>query len=569
MHSAELDRDGDGQLTRAELRSEVVRALAGFDQDSNGRITPEELTQGARVRSAVAGFLREHRAELDTDGDGALTLGEVQPTFERFFDAATRGAEGDVLHVERRGVAPAPRAARDAPRSSSRADSAASADTRPRPPSFVVVLVDDMGWDDVGFMGNRGIATPRLDALAAQGVVFDAAYANAPNCAPTRASLLSGMWPGRHGVYTVVDDRNDPGSAHHRLLAAESAAELAPATETFAEALREGGYATGFFGMWNLGRGAAAPREQGFDVAVVPRDLGFATNAYQDDKGRRLPDELTARALQFIVENKSRPSLCYLALHSVHAPFDPDPGLLAKYKSAALERGDSAEFAATVEGVDRCIGGLVDGLKVQGLLDSTILFFMSDNGGERGRTAPLAGGKGELYEGGLRVPFFVVGAGVSGGRRIDEPVVSLDLYPTLLEQAGLSPRPNLDGVSLAALLTGGPAPERDALYWHFPCYTGQGTPASAMRSGNWKLVRRYEAEAPELYDLAADPREASDLRVTRPELAASLEARLTAWLRETGAALPRGPNPAFDPNARRGSGGPGKGGSREERRKKE
>ena len=197
------------------------------------------------------------------------------------------------------------------------------------------------------------------------------------------------------------------------------------------------------------------------------------------------------------------------------------------------------------------------------------MIFTSDNGGEHRRTSPLRGGKGELYEGGLRVPFVAWGAGVRAGRRSVTPVSSLDVYPTLLELTGLEMRAELDGASLVPLLSDTGTLHRDGLFWHFPCYTGRGTPASAVRAGNWKLVRRYEGERAELYDLDADPSEALDLFAERPEIASRLEERLDDWLSKTQAELPGGRNPDFDPDARRPRGGSDKGRNTERRKKRD
>ncbi len=560
VHAAELDVDRDGVLTLEEVRTEVQRAVDGFDANADGTLTDAELDGGARVRSAVSGFLRGHRAELDTDEDGLITSEEVVAVFESFHrrhDSDDDGAfsmSSSTPRVNQIGTAPAPGRSLATPTTTSR--------------GLVVILLDDMGWNDVGFMGNDYVETPRLDQLAAEGLVFEAAYASAPNCAPTRACLLSGQWPGRHGVYTVVDERNAPGQPYHRVIAASSRAELEPEFVTFAEALGEAGYATGFFGMWNLGKRGSGPESQGFRTTVVPRDLGFGKNAYKHEDGRQLPDALASEALRFIESHAEEPFLCYLALHSVHEAFDPDPALLSKYRARSGREGDPA-FAATVETVDRNIGRILDRLRELGIAESTTIVFTSDNGGEHRRTAPLRGGKGELYEGGLRVPFVVWGAGVRGGRTNSTPVSSVDVYPSLLELAGLPPRNDLDGVSLFPLLSGAGELERDALFWHFPCYTGRGTPASAIRSGDWKLVQRFEAAGPELYDLATDPFETTNRTADEQQVTHELLDRLEEWRGVTGAKLPDGDNPAFDPDAKRGRGGPNKGKNRNRERNRD
>ena len=434
-----------------------------------------------------------------------------------------------------------------------------------RPPNFVVILMDDMGWRDVGFMGNAFVETPHLDRLARQGVVFTQSYASAPNCAPTRACLMSGQVTPRHGIYTVVDPRQPPGSPWHKLVAAESGSELAPQVVTLPESLGAAGYATGFFGMWNLGRGRqgpVTPGGQGFGTVVFPESIGFAKDAYFDDRGNYLSDRLADEVLAFMESNRDRPFFAYLADHAVHAPFEPRADLLAKYEKKAAadrDRRDDPAYAATIEAVDANVGRIVAALEKLGLTDDTYVVFTSDNGGTPRFTPPLRGSKGELYEGGIRVPLLVAGPGVARpGDRSDLPVASIDLYPTLLELSGAEPPPGqpLDGISWAAVLRGGHPPARERMFWHFPCYVGRATPASAIRAGDFKLIEFFEdGGRVELYDLRADPHEEHDLSRVQPDRTRTLAAALHAWQRETGAAIPTRANPAYDPRAERPRGG--------------
>jgi len=434
-----------------------------------------------------------------------------------------------------------------------------------RAPNFVVILMDDMGWRDVGCTGNTFVETPHIDRLAKAGVVFTQAYASAPNCAPTRACLMSGQWTPRHGIYTVVDPRQPPGSPWHKLVAAHSESELATEVVTLPEALRSHGYATAFLGMWNLGRGRSGPRTpggQGFDTVVFPENLGFGKDAYFNDQGQYLSDRLADEVLTFIGEHRSRPFFVYLADHAVHAPFSPKPDLLAKYEkkaAAGSDRRDDAAYAATIEAVDRNVGRIVAGLDKLGLSDDTYVIFTSDNGGTTRYTPPLEGSKGQLYEGGIRVPLVVAGPAVARpGSKSDVPVASIDLYPTLLDLAGAPPPPGkpLDGISWAAALRGGDPPSRARMFWHFPCYVGKATPASAVREGDFKLIEFFEdGGRVELYNLRDDPGERRDLARTMPDKARALAADLDAWQRETKAAIPTLANPAYDPRAERPRGG--------------
>jgi arylsulfatase A-like enzyme len=435
-----------------------------------------------------------------------------------------------------------------------------------RPPNVILILMDDMGWRDVGFMGNGFVETPHIDALAKRGLVFTQAYASAPNCAPTRACLMSGQVTPRHGVYTVVDPRQPRGAPWHKLMAADSKAELATDIVTIPEALRTRGYATGFFGMWNLGRGRqgpVTPGGQGFDTVVFPETIGFGKDAYFDGRGTYLSDRLADELLAFVEQHRDRPFFAYLADHAVHAPFEPKPDLRAKYEQKAAtgrDRRDDPAYAATIEAVDANVGRIVAAIGKFGLTDDTLLIFTSDNGGTPQHTPPLRGSKGELYEGGIRVPLVIAGPGVARpGTTCDTAVASIDLYPTLLELAGAKPPRGqiLDGVSLMPLLASrATAPRR--LFWHFPCYVGRATPASAVRDGNLKLVQFFEdGGRVELYDLTTDPREEHDLATQRPDEARRLAESLAAWQRDTGAAIPRAANPDYDPLAERPRGRPG------------
>ena len=447
---------------------------------------------------------------------------------------------------------------------------------RPRPPNFIVILMDDMGWRDVGFMGNRFVETPNIDRLAKNGLVFTQSYASAPNCSPTRACLMSGQYTPRHGIYTVVDPRQPVGSAWHKLTAAESKSDLATDVVTIAESLQAGGYATAFFGMWNLGRGRTGPVTpggQGFKHVVFPENLGFAKDAYFDKEGNYLSDRLTDEVLKFVEQNREQPFFVYLPDHAVHAPFEPKPDLMKKYEQKAIrstDRRDDSAYAATIEAVDQNVGRINELLARYKLTDNTVVIFTSDNGGTPQYTAPLKGSKGELYEGGIRVPLVVSWPGLKKpGSKCDAPVSSVDLYPTLLELAGIQPpvRQILDGVSLVPAFNGASELARQRLFWHFPCYVGRATPSSAIREGDFKLIEFFEnGGRRELFNLRSDPNEERNLIATMPEKAAELYRTLQAWQSETGAAIPREANPNYDPKAERPRGGQGKN-SNEERGK--
>ncbi|MEY3172670.1 MAG: hypothetical protein RLZZ436_583 [Planctomycetota bacterium] len=440
-----------------------------------------------------------------------------------------------------------------------------------RPPNVVLILMDDMGWRDVGCMGNTFVETPHLDRLAARGLRFTQAYASAPNCAPTRACLMSGQYTPRHGIYTVVDPRQPNGSPWHQMLGSESRSELDTDVVTVAESLQSGGLTTAFFGMWNLGRGRSGPMTpggQGFQKVVFPENLNFGKDAYFSDRGEYLSDRLMDSVLEFVEQNRERPFFVYLADHAVHAPYEPKSELLKKYEAKATQdasdRRNDPAHAATVEAVDQNLGRLLETLDRLQLTENTLVIFTSDNGGTNTYTPPLRGGKGALYEGGIRVPLVVAGAGVKNpGRTIDIPVTSIDWYPTLLELAGIQPPQQvLDGVSLLPLLRGESGFAREHLFWHFPCYVGRNGPASAVRVGDWKLIEFFEnGGSRELYHLAADPAEETDLAKSSPQKLAELAAILDQWQADTQAAIPTEANPDYDPSSAR-SGGKGVGGGK-------
>ncbi len=420
-------------------------------------------------------------------------------------------------------------------------------------PNFIFILIDDMGWKDVGFAGSNLAPTPNIDALAKKGLIFKQAYASAPNCAPTRACLMTGQYPSRTEIYTVLDDRHTPGSPQQKIMAAESKSELPSNTLTLADILKSNGYSTGMVGMWNLGRGKtgpASPLGRGFQYFTEPKALGFEKDAYIRKDGSELTDVMTDAAIKWMTEHKDGPFFLYLAPHAVHAPFEPKAELLAKY--ADKKDRMAAEYSATIECLDQNIGKLYAELEKLGLAKNTHIFFTSDNGGSRQFNAPLRDGKGSLYEGGIRVPAFWSGPGVKDGSVSEEPVSTVDFLPTLLDLAAIPLPTNqvVDGRSLLPLRDG-KGLERTNLFWHFPCYTGNAKPSSAIRQGNWKLIEFFETGKPELYDLSSDPSESKDLVGTNTEKTNLLLKALHEWQKETRAAIPSGTNPNYDPNTKK------------------
>lgn len=457
------------------------------------------------------------------------------------------------------------------------ATSAMAADPRP---NVVFFFIDDMGWTDLGYAGSDYYETPNIDQLANDGLVFTDAYANAPNCAPSRASLMSGMYTPRHGIFTVGDPRRG-NHAFRKLEPVENKTVLDDDFFTLAEALQAGGYTTASMGKWHLGKD---PTTQGFDVNIAGREWGSPSgggyhspfkypNLVNAEKGEYLTDALTREACSFIEEQQDKPFFLYLTHYAVHTPIQGRADLVAKYKDKpASKHHTNATYAAMVESVDHSVRDVLAKLDELKLADDTIVLFFSDNGGHAGATSnhPLRGYKGMLYEGGIREPMIVKWPGVTtAGTKCDEPVIGIDFYPTLLDVTGTSfekSRINLlDGVSFAPLLNDPAASlDRDAIFWHFPCFLqGSGdphggpfrtTPAGAIRKGDWKLIEWFETGRLELYNLRTDLSESSSLTETEPEKLKELHEAMLAWRKEVNAPIPTTPNPKYDPNAKRGNG---------------
>ncbi|MGD9855819.1 MAG: sulfatase [Planctomycetaceae bacterium] len=435
-------------------------------------------------------------------------------------------------------------------------------------PNVILFYIDDLGWRDVGFMGSTYYETPHINRLAAEGMVFTAAYSNGPNCAPSRASMMSGQYTPRHGIYTVGETgRGD--ARYRRLLTVQNKTVLGDEFVTIAEALQAGGYVTASMGKWHLGED---PATQGFDLNIAGGRAGSPgrgryhspyhyTNCEQPEPGEYLTDRLTSEAVRFIGEHTDGPFFLYLTHYAVHVPIEPKPELEAKYAAKQKTREHfHPGYAAMIESVDDSVGAVLTELERLGLTERTVVLFTSDNGGHSvvTRMDPLRGAKGMLYEGGIRVPFAVKWPGrVEPGSRCDVPVIGVDLYQTLLEITQ-SPRPDgyqLDGESLVPLLHQSGPLERDAIFWHFPGYLQSNpgadvpfrtTPAGAVRMGDYKLIEFFEDGRRELYNLADDIGERHNLIDEQPETASRLMARLQSWRTSVNAPIPTEPNPKFD-----------------------
>lgn len=455
-----------------------------------------------------------------------------------------------------------------------------------RPPNIVFFLVDDLGARDLGFTGSSFHETPSLDRLAAESARFTRAYAACPVCSPTRASILTGRYPQRTGVTDYIGaPQPDAWMRNTRLLPAPYRTELALEETTLAEALKAGGYATFFAGKWHLGTEPFYPEKQGFDVNKGGCERGgpygggkyfspYGNPRLEDGPpGEHLPDRLAEETNRFMEAHRKEPFLAYFSFYDVHTPLMARPDLKEKYEAKRKRLGltakwgregerdvrlvqDHAVYAAMVEAMDAAVGKVLRKLDDLGLRENTVVVFTSDNGGlstSEGwptSNSPLRAGKGWLYEGGIRVPLLVRWPGVTApGKQLDTPVSSPDLFPTLLEIAGVAlpkdARP--DGRSLVPLLRSrDKLPER-ALFWHYPHYGNQGSaPGAAVIRGDWKLISWDEGAVTELYNLRTDSEEQHDASREQPERVRQLQAELKAWQQELGARSAT-PNPRFDP----------------------
>ncbi len=455
-----------------------------------------------------------------------------------------------------------------------------------RKPNIVFFLADDLGQRDLGCYGSTFYETPNLDRLAKDGARFTDAYAACPVCSPTRASLLTGQWPQRTGVTDYIGAPATPAQwkRNTKSLPAPYADRLALTAPTLAKAMKAAGYATFFAGKWHLGPEGWWPENQGFDVNMGGVDKGgpYGGKKYfspydnprltDGPPGEHLPDRLATETTKFIEANKDRPFFAYYSFYDVHTPLMAREDLRKKYEEKRARLGlaakwgreherdvrlvqEQAVYAAMVEAMDLAVGKVLAKLDELGLRENTLVIFTSDNGGlstsEGWPTSnfPLRGGKGWMYEGGIREPLLVRWPGVvPAGRVVSTPVSSPDFFPTLLEvaQSKAPPGQMLDGSSLLPLLRGGTLPER-ALFWHYPHYGNQGgAPASAIRRGDWKLIEWLEDGRAELFNLAQDLGEKNDLASKEPQRVAQLRAELQAWQKQVGAKFPIA-NPNYDP----------------------
>lgn len=421
----------------------------------------------------------------------------------------------------------------------------------PRPPNVVFILADDMGWNQVGYHGSQFYQTPHIDRLAREGMKFLHAYSAAPICSPTRAALMTGKAPARVRITDYI-----PGKMwEEKPLVTPRMQQGLPLEETtIPEMLRTRGYRSGLFGKWHLAKTydyapwrPMDPESQGFDE-VYHTNKPESDNLPPTDAHNAI--SITDRALEFIERHKDRPFFCYVSHNVVHRPLTEEAAWIERYrrKHGADLPENSAVMGAMIERMDEGVGRIVAKLRELKLDENTIVIFTSDNGNVLADQSqkPFRGGKATIWEGGLRVPLAVRWPGrIPAGRSSDEPVITHDLFNTIMDFTGTPYEPRLhDGESLAPLLTGqSSALQRKAIFWHYPHYhhLGDFRPGSVIREGRYKLIEWYEGallgQGPvvELFDLINDPGETRDLAPEEPELAGRLRAELRAWRASVGA----------------------------------
>lgn len=465
-----------------------------------------------------------------------------------------------------------------------------TAQTSDRKPNVVLILADDLGWSDTTLFGTtKFYKTPNIERLAQRGMTFTRAYSSSPLCSPTRASVLTGLSPARHGITSpnchlpkvvlkATEVKSGPPNKFSTV--PDSVSRLDTSYYTLAEMFKDNRYATGHFGKWHLGPKPYSPLQHGFDVDVPhhpgpgPAGSYVAPWKFKDfDHDLDIPDEhiedrMAKEAVAFMEKHADKPFFLNYWMFSVHAPFDAKQSLIHDYRKKVDPKDPqrSPTYAAMIESMDDAVGTLLDTLDRLKIADNTIIIFASDNGGNMynevdGTTAtsnaPLRGGKATMYEGGVRGPAIVVQPGlVEAGSRSDEIIQSSDFYPTLLEMLSIEAQPNqeFDGVSIVPALQG-ESLNREAIFTYFPHAPGVPDwlpPSVSVHSGNWKLIRIFHGGANgahryKLFNLKDDISEKDNQADQFPDRVKQLDALIEQHLNETLAVRPLA-NPKFDPS---------------------
>lgn len=432
--------------------------------------------------------------------------------------------------------------------------------------NFVFILVDDLGWTDLGYSGSTFYETPNIDALSRESIQFTNAYSSGSVCSPSRASIMTGKHPARLNITDWIPG-DDPNN--EKLSGPQDLNELPLEEFTLSEVLKENGYKTFFAGKWHLGGKDFFPEDQGFDINIAGHEKGQPPGGYYSPyknpklpdgpDGEYLTDRLTNESIKFLAEVGDEPFFLFLSYYSVHTPIQASKRHIEKFekklqslKNKNISQRDEGmgvttldqknpDYASMIYALDENVGRLITKLKKEGLYENTTLIFTSDNGGlstikkkynhvAPTAVVPLRAGKGWLYEGGIRIPLLIKPANYQKGQQIcSEPVIGYDFYPTILSLAGInqSETYNIDGIDLSPILFGEEHVDRKDIYWHYPHYHGSAwTPGAAIRQGDWKLIEFYESNTLELYNLSDDISETKDLSLDYPEKTSSLKRKL-------------------------------------------
>ncbi len=439
-------------------------------------------------------------------------------------------------------------------------------DGRQKKTNFLILLIDDLGAMDVGCYGQKIIETSSIDRLASDGMRWANAYSACPVCSPTRAALLTGKSPARvhfTGHITAVLKHRHPENS--TILPPEDLMHIPYKEVMLAEALRPTGYVSGSFGKWHVGGPGYWPTDQGFDVNVAGWTHGSPPSHFFPYKrpgsewnssiptldggieGEYLTDRLTDEAISFIKENKDRPFLVYLTHYAVHTPLEAPETLVEKYRPLVKNTKIDPVYAAMVESVDQNIGRIMETLDELGLSNNTVVIFASDNGGLESVTdnSPFRRGKGHLYEGGIRVPYIMRWPGhIQPGSVSENRTISEDIFATIIDIAGDEAvgGTKLDGRSLVTDFSGNKLEQQPDLHWYFPHYGNGRYPASAIISGDYKLIEHYDPSHVELFNLSDDISETAKLSGVLPEKEEELLLKLHQWLEEVDPIM-HTPNP--------------------------
>jgi len=438
-------------------------------------------------------------------------------------------------------------------------------------PNIIYINIDDLGYTDLSCYGSTFYETPNIDKLATKGIKFTNAYASASNCAPSRASLFSGMYSPRHGIYTVNSSERGK-SEHRKLIPTPNKTILHDSIITIAETLKKIGYTTASIGKWHLGED---PKSQGFDINIAGTHAGHPTSYFSPynnkelkngPKGEYLTDRLTNEAISFLNTYKNTPFFLYMTYYTVHTPIQGKKELIEKYQHKKVtENHNNPNYAAMVEAMDFNVGKIINTLEKLNLTKNTLIIFTSDNGGLHtvSKQTPLKHGKGSYYEGGTRVPLIISWKNKIKPRLTTEtPVNNIDFYPTFLDITNIPPHKKqvLDGISLAPILFETGKIKKRPLFWHFPIYlqaekgfntnTGRDPyfrtrPGTTMRYGKWKLHHYFEHNEIELYNLEKDISEENNLAKSKPTLTAKLLKKMNSWRKKTNAPVPSQLNPSY------------------------